>query len=192
MHDGRKRFVWQTIRISAIMALPLSSSIIFYSNDIMHLIGSNYEKGSSSLQILLLSSFPIIVLSGVETLVFSYGKYRHTLTINLASSIPRTILYIILVPMLGMTGVAISYTIGSVIGFISSIIVDSKYSNVDILETSGLDTFLTSFSCLCVVNIKCKLYFGNNFDYLYYLCIVNEIAYNREERRIIFHRVNAQ
>ena len=123
MHDGRKRFVWQTIRISAIMALPLSSSIIFYSNDIMHLIGSNYEKGSSSLQILLLSSFPIIVLSGVETLVFSYGKYRHTLTINLASSIPRTILYIILVPILGMTGVAISYTIGSVIGFISSIIV---------------------------------------------------------------------
>ena len=46
MHDGRKRFVWQTIRISAIMALPLSSSIIFYSNDIMHLIGSNYKKGS--------------------------------------------------------------------------------------------------------------------------------------------------
>jgi O-antigen/teichoic acid export membrane protein len=126
MHDGRKRFVWQTIRIGAIMALPLSSSIIFYSNDVMHLIGSNYEKGSFSLQILLLSTFPIIVLSGVETLVFSYGQYRHTLTISLASSIPRTILYFTLVPIFGMTGVAISYTIGSVIGFIASIIVANR------------------------------------------------------------------
>jgi O-antigen/teichoic acid export membrane protein len=126
MHDGRKRFVWQTIRISAIMALPLSSSIIFYSNDIMHLIGPNYEKGSLSLQILLLSTFPIIVLTGVETLVFAYGQYRNTLTINLASSIPRTILYFTLVPLFGMTGVALSFTIGSVIGFIVSIIVASS------------------------------------------------------------------
>ena len=126
MHDGRKRFVWQAIRISAILALPLSCSIIFYSNDIMHLIGSNYGKGSSSLQILLLSSFPIIVLSGVETLVFSFGQYRYTLTISLATSIPRTILYIVLVPIFGITGVAMSYTIGSVMGLIASIIVANR------------------------------------------------------------------
>jgi O-antigen/teichoic acid export membrane protein len=126
MHDGRKRFVWQTIRISAIMALPLSSSLIFYSNDVMQLIGSSYEKGSFSLQILLLSTFPIIVLTGVETLVYSYGKYRYTLAINLASSIPRTILYFTLVPIFGINGVAISYTIGSVIGFIASLIVAKR------------------------------------------------------------------
>jgi len=126
MHDGRKRFVWQTIRISAILALPLSCSILFYSNDIMHLIGSNYEKGSFSLQILLLSSFPIIVLTGVDTLVFSYGKYRYALTINLAASIPRTVLYLVLVPTFGITGVAISFTIGTAIGFIASIIVAKR------------------------------------------------------------------
>jgi len=126
MDDGRKRFVWQTIRISAIMALPLSCSIIFYSNDIMNLIGSNYEKGSFSLQILLLSSFPIILLTGIETLVFSYGRYQLTLTISLATSIPRTILYLTLVPMFGMAGVAMSYTIGSLIGFIASIVVANR------------------------------------------------------------------
>lgn len=126
MHDGRKRFLWQTIRISAIMALPLSASIIFYSNDVMQFIGSNYEKGTLSLQILLLSTFPIIVLTGVETLVFSYDKYRHALVINLASSIPRTVLYFALVPIFGINGVAISYTIGSVIGFIVSSIVAKR------------------------------------------------------------------
>jgi O-antigen/teichoic acid export membrane protein len=142
MYDGRKRFVWQTIRISAIMALPLSCSIIFYSNDIMHLIGSNYEKGSSSLQILLLSSFPIIVLTGVETLVFSYGQYRHTLTISLATNIPRTILYVTLVPIFGMTGVAISYTIGSVIGFIASIIVANRITMSIFWKPLALTFFL--------------------------------------------------
>ena len=126
MQDGRKRFVWQTIRISAIVALPLSCSIIFYSSDIMQLIGYNYEKGALSLQILLLSVFPIIVMSGVENLVYSYGQYRYTLTINLASSVPRTILYFTLVPIFGMTGVAISYTIGSVIGFVVSLLVANK------------------------------------------------------------------
>ena len=126
MHDGRKRFLWQTIRISAIMALPLSGSIIFYSTDIMQFIGSNYEKGTLSLQVLLLSTFPIIVLTGVETLVFSYGKYRHALTINLASSAPRTILYFLLVPIFGIEGVAISYTTGSVIGFIASVIISKR------------------------------------------------------------------
>jgi O-antigen/teichoic acid export membrane protein len=123
MNNGRKRFVSKTIRITALFALPLSSSIIFYSNDIMHLIGSNYELGSLSLKILLLSAFPIIVLSGVETLVFSYGQYRYTLTIALASSLPRTILYFTLVPIFGMTGVAISYTAGSVVGLIASVVV---------------------------------------------------------------------
>jgi len=121
MQDGRKRFLWQTIRIGAIIALPLSSSILFYSSDIMQLIGSSYEKGSSPLQFLLLSTFPIIILTGVETLVFSYGQYRNTMIINLATSIPRTILYFALVPIFGMNGVAISYTIGSVIGFIISL-----------------------------------------------------------------------
>jgi O-antigen/teichoic acid export membrane protein len=142
MHDGRKRFVWQTIRIGAIMALPLSCSIIFYSNDIMHLIGSNYEKGSSSLQILLLSSFPIIVLTGVETLVFSYGKYRLTLTISLATNIPRTILYIALVPIFGIPGVAMSYTIGSVIGFIASIIVAKRITMSIFWKPLALTFFL--------------------------------------------------
>lgn len=126
MQDGRKRFVWQIIRISGILALPISSSIIFYSNDVMHLIGPNYEKGSFSLQILLLSTFPIIVLTGVETLVYSYGNYKHTLAINLASAIPRTFLYFALVPIYGITGVAFSFTFGAVMGFIASLIVAKR------------------------------------------------------------------
>jgi len=160
MHDGRKRFVWQTIRISAIMALPLSCSIIFYSNDIMHLIGSNYEKGSSSLQILLLSSFPIIVLSGVETLVFSYGQYRYTLTISLATSIPRTILYVTLVPIFGIMGVAISFTIGSVIGFIASTIVANRIRMSIFWKPLALTLFLPLFLAFMFATLNVNYIIG--------------------------------
>ena len=161
MHDGRKRFVWQTIRISAILALPLSSSVIFYSDDVMNLIGSNYIKGSFSLQILLLSTFPTVVLTGVETLVFSYGRYRHTLTISLASSIPRTILYFILVPTFGMTGVAMSYTIGTVIGFVASILVANrirlsiswKHLALTLLLPLSLAFFLSTFNVSYIIGI---------------------------------------
>jgi O-antigen/teichoic acid export membrane protein len=141
MDDGRKRFAWHTIRLSAIIVLPLSFSMIFYSKDILYLIGANYIEGSFSMQILLLSTFPVIVLSGIETLVFSYGHYRHTISINLASSVPRTILYFILVPLFGITGVAISYTTGSVIGFIVSIIIARRIGMIIFWKRLGLTLF---------------------------------------------------
>jgi O-antigen/teichoic acid export membrane protein len=124
--DGRKRFAWKTIRLSAIITLPLSSSLIFYSKEIMHLIGTNYIEGSIPLQILLLSMLPAAVVGGVTTLVYSYGYYRQFLAIGLAISIPRTILYFVIVPLYGIMGAALSYTIGSFIGLIISIIIANR------------------------------------------------------------------
>jgi O-antigen/teichoic acid export membrane protein len=117
MIDGRKRFAWHTIRLSLIISLPLTSSLIFYSKDIMQLIGQDYSEGSLSLQILLLSMLPTAVQAGIGSLVYSYGHYRNFLIIGLASSIPRTILYFMLVPMYGSVGASLAYTIGSLIGF---------------------------------------------------------------------------
>ena len=121
MEDGRKRFSWDTIRLSSILLLPLTISLIFYPDEIMRFFGDIYVAGSSSLQILLLSTFPIIVSSGIDALVFAYGRYRHAMAINLAINIPRTILYFSLVPIFGMTGAAIAFTIGSVLGLIVSL-----------------------------------------------------------------------
>jgi O-antigen/teichoic acid export membrane protein len=126
MEDGRKRFAWQTIRLSSIITLPLSSALIFYAKDIMQFLGPGYTEGSTSFQILLLSVFPDTVAAGVETLVYSYGNYRRFLAINIAMNFPRTVLYFLLVPQYGATGAAVSYTIGSIIGFVLSIIVSRR------------------------------------------------------------------
>ena len=116
LSDYRKRFAWRAIRFSAIILLPFSCSLIFYSKEVMRLFGQNYISGSSSLEILLLSMLPMAVLTGINTLVYSYGNYRDVLMIGLAVSIPRTLLYFLLVPIYGGGGAAIGYTVGSIIG----------------------------------------------------------------------------
>ncbi len=126
MTDGRKRAVWRLIKISLIIILPLSHAIIFYSADILQLFGSNYAKGSSNLQILILSILPTAIISGVSVLVYAYGNNRHVLIIGLFTSIPRTLLYFIFVPIFGSNGAAITYLAGSIIGFIVSVIIANR------------------------------------------------------------------
>jgi O-antigen/teichoic acid export membrane protein len=126
LQDYRKRFAWQTIRLSAIIILPFSCSLIFYSKEIMQILGRDYVKGSSSLEVLLLSLLPMAVISGVNALVYSYGNYRQVLIIGLAMNIPRTVLYFLLVPIYGGIGAALGYTIGSIIGCIVSIVIAKK------------------------------------------------------------------
>jgi len=126
LKDRRKRFAWQTIRMSGIILLPFSYSLIFYSKEIMRLLGNDYIIGSSYLQILLLSIFPMIILSGVNALVYSYGNYRQVFLIGAAMSIPRTLLYFLLVPTYGGIGAAMSYTVGSIIGCVVATIISKK------------------------------------------------------------------
>jgi O-antigen/teichoic acid export membrane protein len=121
MKSGRKKFSWDMIRLSSILLLPLTISLFFYPDEIMRFFGNIYVEGSLSLQILLMSTFPIIVSSGIDALVFAYGRYRQAMVINLGINIPRTILYFSLVPILGMTGAAIAFTLGSLIGLVVSL-----------------------------------------------------------------------
>ena len=126
LRDYRKRVAWHTIRFSALILLPFTCSLIFYSEEIMGLFGQDYTTGSASLELLLLSMLPMVVLTGINTLVYSYGNYRDVLMIGLAVSIPRTLLYFVLVPLYGGTGAAVAYTIGTIIGCLVSLEIARK------------------------------------------------------------------
>lgn len=126
MRDGRKRVTWRITKASLIISLPISHILIFYSMDIMELFGRSYAAGSSALEILLLSTVPTAMITGISVLVYSYGNYKQVLGIGLASSIPRTVLYFVIVPMYGGTGAALTYTIGAFVGFFVCLIIAKK------------------------------------------------------------------
>jgi O-antigen/teichoic acid export membrane protein len=126
MNDGRKKFTWRVIKLSLIIAIPVSSWSVFYSKEIMQIFGQDYLFGASTLEIFLLPTLAIGVTSGINTLAYAYGNYRQVLVIGLASSIPRTLLYFALVPIYGITGAAIGFSVGSITGFITSIVIANK------------------------------------------------------------------
>jgi O-antigen/teichoic acid export membrane protein len=123
LNEGRKRLLWKLLKTSLILSLPISSSLIFYSNEIMTFIGKDYVQGTAALQIFLISVLPNSVFIAISTLVYSYGNYKQVLVLGLCSSIPRAIFYFVLVLVYGSTGAALSYTVGSFTGFIVSVIV---------------------------------------------------------------------
>jgi len=124
--DYRKRIAWQTIRLSAIIILPFSCSLIFFSKEIMNLFGQAYVNGSVSLEILLISMLPMCVTDGIYTLMYSYRNYRYVLIVGLAISVPQTILYFTFIPIYGEIGAALAYTVGSALGCVVSIIISRK------------------------------------------------------------------
>lgn len=142
MSDNRKKFTWRIIKISMIILCPLSLSVIFYSDDVISLFGRDYGGASHLLRILLVTALMGSVPTMVGQLVYAYGNYRQVLYLGLASSIPRTVLYFFLVPMYGGTGAAMSYLIGSVIGFILSAIVAKKIGMAIHWRDLGLIVFL--------------------------------------------------
>jgi O-antigen/teichoic acid export membrane protein len=126
MSDGRKRLTWRIIKISMIISVPLSSSIFFHSDDVIGLLGYQYADASLLLRLFLIAIFPNSISLMIGQLVYAYGNYRQVLYIGLASSIPTTLLYLILVPILGATGAVISYLIGSIGGLVMSTIISKK------------------------------------------------------------------
>jgi len=126
LNDYRKRIAWQTIRLSAIIILPFSCSLIFYSREIMNLFGQAYTTGSVSLEILLISMLPMCVTDGIYTLAYSYRNYRYVLIVGLAISVPQTILYFSFIPIYGEVGSALAYTIGAILGCVVSLAIAKK------------------------------------------------------------------
>ncbi len=146
MQHGRKTLAWRITKASLLISMPLSFSLIFYSTQVMQIFGMEYVPGSSSLVILLLSTLPILVMTGINTLVNSVGNYRQVLLIGMATNIPSAVLYFVLVPLFDNgIGAAMSYTLGSITGFLVSIVVSRKIEMKIFWKDIGLITALPAF-----------------------------------------------
>lgn len=154
MSKGRNLFLWRVIKIGLLIVLPLSSSAIFYSTDIMQIFGYDYAEASLPLQLLLISILPIAVSAGISILMYSYGRYREVLIIGLATSVPRIILYFIFIPWYSITGAAFGFTIGSIIGFIVSIVISKRYGKIIFWKQLALIFFIPALFGFLLSNLN--------------------------------------
>jgi O-antigen/teichoic acid export membrane protein len=176
MDEGRRQFLVRTIKIGLIIILPLSSALVFNPEEIMEIFGPNYDEGSFPLQILLISLFPTTVTIAILSIFYAYGKYKEVLIIGFATSIPRVFLYVIFVTWFSSMGAAISYTIGSLVGFIVSVFLAKRivlkifWKDLMLIFLIPMITafllsnlklqfviyFLISISCSYILLLKCK------------------------------------
>ena len=159
-NEGRKRFVWRTIKVCLIILLPISFAVIFYSQNITELFGSNYSAGSPALQILLLSVLPTTIMNAVGILTYAYGNYRDVLLIGLATAIPRSLLYFVFVPSFGGVGAALSYTLGATFGFIVSLVISSRIGMVMHWKETALMTVIPLTFALLLSNLNVNYLIG--------------------------------
>lgn len=122
LKDGKKRATWRLIKISLILTIPISNILIIYPTEVLSLFGTSYASGSSILQILLLTSLPTSISTGIGILLYSYNRNRDFLLLGLVTSIPRVVLYFIFVPAFGGSGAALAFVVGSICGGLLSLI----------------------------------------------------------------------
>jgi peptidoglycan biosynthesis protein MviN/MurJ (putative lipid II flippase) len=65
-------------------------------------------------------------MNAVGILTYTYGNYRDVLFIGIATAIPRSLLYFVLVPWFGSIGAALSYTLGALIGYVVSLFISNR------------------------------------------------------------------
>ena len=157
MDDKRKRLVWKLMKMSLVITLPISSTFIAYSEEVMMLIGSDFQQGSLPLKILMLSMLPGTISAGIAILVYSYGNYWKVLAIGLGATLSRVLFYFMLVPLYGNIGAAVGGLVGSIVGFVVSLMVAKKIGLSIFWKELGL-TFVIPMGLAFVFE-----YFGVNY-----------------------------
>ncbi len=114
--SGRERAAGEVLRLSMAVVAPLVFWTTIYSRSILELLGKGYGSASLTLVILVWAALIGVITGAVNSLIYSYGRYRHVLGIGLTVSIPSLILYAYLVPKSGGLGAAESTLIGAVAG----------------------------------------------------------------------------
>jgi O-antigen/teichoic acid export membrane protein len=113
MEAQKSYFIYFT-RMAFMFTMPITTPLVFFAGDFLSLIGDEFNVSATALIILMLS-LPVVIVSEM-LYYFAYGRGDNKLVLylGLVGNIPRTILYFVLVPILGVNGAALAYVIGSI------------------------------------------------------------------------------
>lgn len=126
--EQQTNFVSYTTRIAFIFTMPIASALLFFGGNFLGLLGKDYASANGTLAIFMTGIPFAIVTEIVYYFMYGQGQMRKLLYLGLAGNLPRVILYLLIVPFLGLNGAALAYTLGSLAQFIMSIKVAKESS----------------------------------------------------------------
>ncbi len=112
----REELAYRVTKLGMLLTSLIAAELFSFPEFFLGFLGKGYLVASTPLRILSLAATlsSLIFVSSVVT--FVNDKYLYTLSIGLASSVPRLILYFYLAPAMGSVGASLAFLIGAVIG----------------------------------------------------------------------------
>jgi len=126
MVDGRKRIMSRVVRFSASAMMPITFFLIAYPHVIPMLLGRQYIASSELIRILSIGYIPSPIILGYVYYAYAVDRYRDVLAVGLAGTIPRLILYPLMIDWYGEVGAAIAFSTASPIQLLAVLVNASK------------------------------------------------------------------
>lgn len=121
MSDGRKKAMSRAVKISTSLMAPIAFFLILYPSTLPEFIGKTYTEATELVRILAFGYLVSPINTGYVYYVYAIGKYRDVLAIGLAGTIPRLLLYPIMISLHGDLGAAVSFSIGNITALLAVI-----------------------------------------------------------------------
>jgi O-antigen/teichoic acid export membrane protein len=128
LNESGEKVAWRALKLGLAVGCPLALFLVFYPGFPLSFMGSQYLNAAPILAVLSASIIPLTYLSAVTSLVYAAGSYGKVLGIGIATSVPRIILYFLLVPIYSGLGAALSFLAGCFLGSVAAIIVSKRAS----------------------------------------------------------------
>jgi O-antigen/teichoic acid export membrane protein len=138
----QKVFLDRIFKMGFLFTMPIASCVIFYSQSIMSIFGSEFIVSKEVLALLVFSLPLYVITNGAFYMYYARAEYRKVLYLGLIANIPRIVLYFLIIPELGADGGAISFVIGTLFQMILTVIY---------LERSKLRLEYKSFAIMTVI-----------------------------------------
>ncbi|GAA4068356.1 hypothetical protein GCM10022389_11910 [Flavobacterium cheonanense] len=110
-----KKIIHQSTYFTAIITLPIVLFLLVFNKDLLAILGSNYQEGSTVLTITIFASFFSAISGNVDQILNMSNNQNTLLRINLICLVINILLCYILIPKYDIVGAAIASMFSTVL-----------------------------------------------------------------------------
>ena len=122
IEESINKLLEKSLVFSLVAIMPFTAMVMFYPEVFLKIFGNDFIIGSDIVFLLSTVVFIDTITTTIMMLQYSRGLFRNYALITIPFSSSKIVLYFILVPISGGLGAAQSWVIGSIIGFVLSLI----------------------------------------------------------------------